>query len=87
MLSAVIDNVPMVAAAMGMYDYPIDSSIWHYIAYAAGTGGSMLIVGSAAGVAAMGMEKIDFIWYFKNISWLTAVGYFGGCIVFILMHL
>lgn len=86
-LSAVIDNVPLVAAAMGMYDYPIDSSIWHYIAYAAGTGGSMLIVGSAAGVAAMGMEKIDFIWYFKNISWLTAVGYFGGCIVFILMHL
>lgn len=85
-LSAVIDNVPLVAAAMGMYDLPMDDSLWHYLAYAAGTGGSMLIIGSAAGVAAMGMEKIDFIWYFKKITLLAAVGYFAGCIIFIAMH-
>jgi Na+/H+ antiporter NhaD/arsenite permease-like protein len=84
-ISAVIDNVPLVAAAMGMFDYPMDDHIWHFIAYTAGTGGSMLIVGSAAGVAAMGMEKIDFIWYFKKITWLTALGYAAGCIVFLLL--
>lgn len=77
-LSAVIDNVPLVAASMGMYNLPIDSSLWHLIAYSAGTGGSMLIIGSAAGVAAMGMEKIDFIWYLKKIAWLAALGFAAG---------
>ena len=83
--SAIIDNVPLVAAGMGMYDLPMDDHLWHFMAYTAGTGGSMLIIGSAAGVAAMGMEKIDFIWYFKNITWLTAVGYLAGCAVFLLL--
>ena len=83
--SAVIDNVPLVAATMGMYTEPLDAKLWHFIAYAAGTGGSMLIIGSAAGVAAMGMEKINFIWYFKKITWLTALGYVGGTIVFLLL--
>lgn len=84
-LSAIIDNVPLVAAAMGMYNNPLDDHLWHFIAFTAGTGGSMLIIGSAAGVAAMGMEKIDFIWYFKKISWLTAAGYLAGCSVFLLL--
>jgi Na+/H+ antiporter NhaD/arsenite permease-like protein len=83
--SAVIDNVPLVAAAMGMYDAPMDAKIWHFIAYAAGTGGSMLIIGSAAGVAAMGMERIDFIWYFKKITWLAAIGFIAGGAVFVLL--
>ncbi len=83
-LSAIIDNVPLVAAAMGMYDFPLDASYWHFIAYSAGTGGSMLIIGSAAGVAAMGMEKIDFIWYFKKISWLATLGFLAGAGAFIL---
>jgi Na+/H+ antiporter NhaD/arsenite permease-like protein len=85
-LSAVIDNVPLVAATMGMYpmdEFPMDSNLWHFIAYSAGTGGSMLVIGSAAGVAAMGMEKIDFIWYFKNISWLAFIGFIAGCLTFI----
>jgi Na+/H+ antiporter NhaD/arsenite permease-like protein len=86
MLSAVIDNVPLVAASIGMYDMPIDSDLWHFIAYAAGTGGSMLIIGSAAGVAAMGMEKIDFIWYLKKITWLAFVGFIAGAGVFILVE-
>lgn len=81
--SAIIDNVPLVAASMGMYDAVIDAKLWHFIAFAAGTGGSMLIIGSAAGVAAMGMEKIDFIWYLKKVSWLAAVGFVAGSIVFI----
>ncbi|MGB0864480.1 MAG: sodium:proton antiporter NhaD [Saprospiraceae bacterium] len=85
-LSAIIDNVPLVAASMGMYTVPTDSSLWHFIAYAAGTGGSMLIIGSAAGVAAMGMEKIDFIWYFKNITWLAALGFLAGGLTFVLMQ-
>lgn len=79
--SAVIDNVPLVAASMGMYDmsvFPMDDHIWHFIAYAAGTGGSMLIIGSAAGVVAMGMEKISFFWYLKNIAWLALIGYVAG---------
>ncbi len=84
-LSAVIDNVPLVAAAMGMYENPIDDHLWHFLAYTAGTGGSILIVGSAAGVAAMGMEKIDFIWYLKKISWLTLAGYLAGCAAFLLL--
>ena len=85
-MSAIIDNVPLVAASIGMYTEPLDSSLWHFIAFAAGTGGSMLIIGSAAGVAAMGMEKIDFIWYFKKISWLAAIGFVAGAVVFIALH-
>lgn len=84
--SAIIDNVPLVAASMGMYDSPTDSVLWHFIAYSAGTGGSMLIIGSAAGVAAMGMEKIDFIWYLKKISWLAFVGFMAGALVFLLFE-
>jgi len=84
--SAIIDNVPLVAASMGMYDEALDSKLWHFIAYAAGTGGSMLIIGSAAGVAAMGMEKINFIWYVKKITWLAAVGFVAGGLVFLLMY-
>ena len=85
LLSAIIDNVPLVAATMGMYDFPLDHHLWHFIAYAAGTGGSLLIIGSAAGVAAMGMEKIDFIWYFKKITWLAFLGYIAGIALFLLM--
>ena len=81
--SAIIDNVPLVAASMGMYEQPMDSKLWHFIAYSAGTGGSMLIIGSAAGVAAMGMERIDFIWYLRKISWLALVGFLAGAIGFI----
>lgn len=84
--SAIIDNVPLVAASMGMYTEPLDAKLWHFIAYAAGTGGSMLIIGSAAGVAAMGMEKIDFIWYVKKITWLAAVGFVAGAIVFLALY-
>ncbi len=80
--SAVIDNVPLVAASLGMFSEPIDNELWHFIAYSAGTGGSMLIIGSAAGVVAMGMEKIDFFWYFKKISWLALVGFLAGTLVF-----
>ena len=85
-LSAVIDNVPLVAASIGMYDMPLDSVLWHFIAYSAGTGGSMLIIGSAAGVAAMGMERIDFIWYLKKISWLALIGFLAGAGVFLLFE-
>ena len=84
--SAVIDNVPLVAATMGMYpmdQFPMDSKLWLFIAYSAGTGGSMLIIGSAAGVAAMGMEKIDFIWYFKNVTWLAFIGFIAGGLTFL----
>jgi Na+/H+ antiporter NhaD/arsenite permease-like protein len=81
--SAIIDNVPLVAASMGMYDQPIDARLWHFIAYSAGTGGSMLIIGSAAGVAAMGMENIDFIWYFKKVAWLALIGFLAGAVAFI----
>ena len=84
--SAIIDNVPLVAASMGMYDSPTDSVLWHFIAYSAGTGGSMLIIGSAAGVAAMGMERIDFIWYLKKIAWLAAIGFLAGAGVFLLIE-
>jgi len=89
LLSAIVDNVPLVAATMGMYDlqaYPTDHYIWEFIAYCAGTGGSCLIIGSAAGVAAMGMEKIDFIWYLKKISFIALLGYFGGALAYILQH-
>ncbi|MBP9907042.1 MAG: sodium:proton antiporter NhaD [Rhodoferax sp.] len=87
LVSAVVDNVPLVAASMGMYSltqYPPDSFLWEYMAYCAGTGGSILIIGSAAGVAAMGLEKIDFIWYMKKISWLAALGYFAGAAFYVL---
>ncbi|CAN5708081.1 sodium:proton antiporter NhaD [soil metagenome] len=86
LLSAVVDNVPLVAAGMGMYDmhtYPTDSYFWAFVAYCAGTGGSCLIIGSAAGVAAMGMEKIDFIWYLKKIALLALLGYFAGALTFL----
>lgn len=92
-LSSIIDNVPLVAATMKMYPivgdsvmFASDHAFWECLAYCAGTGGSLLIIGSAAGVAVMGMEKIDFIWYLKNISWLALVGYFVGAIVYILMY-
>ena len=81
--SAVIDNVPLVAASMGMFSEPTDHPLWHFIAFSAGTGGSMLIIGSAAGVVAMGMEKIDFVWYLKKISWLALIGFLAGAVVFI----
>ncbi len=89
-VSAIVDNVPLVAASMGMYGpnpayYP-DHLIWEYLAYCAGTGGSILIIGSAAGVAVMGMEKIDFIWYVKRISLLAALGYFAGAIVYLIIQ-
>ena len=86
LVSAVVDNVPLVAASMGMYSlaqYPPDSFLWEFIAYCAGTGGSILIIGSAAGVAAMGLEKIDFIWYMKKISALALLGYLSGAIFYI----
>ena len=85
-LSAVIDNVPLVAASIGMFPNVIDDPLWHGIAYSAGTGGSMLIIGSAAGVVAMGMEKIDFFWYIKKITLLAMVGFWAGYGTFILMR-
>ena len=84
--SAIIDNVPLVAASMGMFHEPIDSHLWHFIAYAAGTGGSMLIIGSAAGVVAMGMEKINFFWYLKKIAWLAAIGFIVGALAFMFIR-
>ncbi len=89
LLSAIVDNVPLVAASMGMYDlsqYPANSFFWTFMAYCAGTGGSALIIGSAAGVAAMGIEKIDFIWYLKRIAWLALAGYLAGAVVCILQY-
>lgn len=85
--SAIVDNVPLVAASMGMYSleqYPADSFLWEFLAYCAGTGGSILIIGSAAGVAAMGLEKIEFIWYVKNISLLALSGYIAGAVVYVI---
>ena len=82
-LSSIVDNVPLVAGAMGMYHFPTDHYFWEMLAYCAGTGGSILIIGSAAGVAVMGLEKIDFIWYLKHISWLALVGYLAGALCFI----
>ena len=89
LFSAIVDNVPLVAAAMGMYDlstYPVNSYFWEFLAYCAGTGGSILIIGSASGVAAMGMEKIQFFWYLKKIGWLALIGYFAGAMVYILQN-
>jgi len=90
LLSSIVDNVPLVAASIGMYDlqtYPTDHYFWIFLAYTTGTGGSALIIGSAAGVAAMGMEKINFFWYLKKISWLALLGFFAGAGVFILFEL
>ena len=87
LVSAIVDNVPLVAAAMGMYDlktYPTDHFLWEFLAYCAGTGGSILIIGSAAGVAAMGLEKIHFFWYVRKISGLALVGYLAGAAVYVL---
>jgi len=89
LLSAVVDNVPLVAASMGMYSlaqYPPDSFLWEFVAYCAGTGGSILIIGSAAGVAAMGLEKIQFFWYVRRISGLALLGYFGGVATYIAQY-
>ena len=88
-LSAVFDNVPLVAALQGMYSleiYPTDHYFWELLSYCAGTGGSCLIIGSAAGVAVMGMEKINFFWYLKKISWVAVIGYLSGALFFILQH-
>ncbi|MCB0520074.1 MAG: sodium:proton antiporter NhaD [Lewinellaceae bacterium] len=88
-LSAIVDNVPLVAAVMGMFPmdiHPVDDKLWQFIAYTAGTGGSIFIIGSAAGVAAMGMERIDFIWYFKKISWLALVGYLAGVVSYLITY-
>jgi Na+/H+ antiporter NhaD/arsenite permease-like protein len=97
-LSSVVDNVPLVAGAIGMYPvvdpastgylshFVQDGNFWEFLAYSSGTGGSMLIIGSAAGVAAMGLEKIDFMWYLKKISWLAVIGYLSGCGVYCLSH-
>ncbi len=84
--SAVIDNVPLVAASLGMFSEPLDNPLWHFIAFSAGTGGSMLIIGSAAGVVAMGMEKIDFFWYLKKIAWLALIGFVAGSFAFMLIR-
>lgn len=93
-LSSIVDNVPLVAASMGMYPltgeevlFAVNHPFWEFLAYCAGCGGSLLIIGSAAGVAVMGMEKIDFIWYVKKISWLALIGYLAGAVVFIAMDL
>ena len=85
--SAVIDNVPLVAASLGMFSEPLDNPLWHFIAFSAGTGGSMLIIGSAAGVVAMGMEKIDFFWYLKKISWLAFIGFIVGSAAFVVIRM
>ncbi|MBO7568453.1 MAG: sodium:proton antiporter NhaD [Bacteroidales bacterium] len=90
--SSIVDNVPLVAGSMGMYelgaspDLVLDGTFWQLLAYCAGTGGSILIIGSAAGVAAMGLENIEFGWYVKHISWLALIGYFSGALCFWLMH-
>lgn len=96
-MSSIVDNVPLVAGSMGMYPiadvgatgydafFVQDGSFWEFLAYTAGTGGSILIIGSAAGVAAMGLEKIDFIWYLKKISWLAVVGYLAGAATYYLL--
>lgn len=84
--SAVIDNVPLVAASIGMFSQPIDDALWHYIAFAAGTGGSVLVIGSAAGVVAMGMEKIEFFWYLKKIGWLAFLGFVAGLLTLIIFE-
>jgi Na+/H+ antiporter NhaD/arsenite permease-like protein len=92
-LSAVVDNVPLVAAAQGMYPittmagpFAQDGVFWQFLAYCAGTGGSAFIIGSAAGIAVMGLERMDFIWYFKRITFLAVIGYLAGAVTFMLMQ-
>jgi len=88
LVSSIVDNVPLVAATIGMYsitEFPMDHSMWEYLAFCAGTGGSVLIIGSAAGVAVMGMEKIEFGWYAKNIGFLALLGYFAGAVVYLMV--
>jgi Na+/H+ antiporter NhaD/arsenite permease-like protein len=87
LVSAIVDNVPLVAASQGMYDlstYPTDHPFWEFLALTTGTGGSAIIIGSAAGVAVMGIEKINFLWYLKKISWLALLGFAAGIVVFLL---
>jgi Na+/H+ antiporter NhaD/arsenite permease-like protein len=89
LFSAIIDNVPLVAAAQGMYSlemFPMDHPFWEFLALSAGTGGSAIIIGSAAGVAIMGIEKIEFFWYLKNVSLLALLGFFAGLLTFILQQ-
>ncbi|SFN42543.1 sodium/proton antiporter, NhaD family [Formivibrio citricus] len=89
LVSAIVDNVPLVAASMGMYSmtqFPTDSFLWEFIAYCAGTGGSILIIGSAAGVAAMGLEKVNFIWYARKISLLALAGYAAGAVAYMVQY-
>ena len=89
LLSAIVDNVPLVAASMGMYAmdrFPTDDAFWHLLAFCAGTGGSLLVIGSAAGVAAMGIEKIEFFWYVRKIAWLALLGYVSGILVFLALQ-
>lgn len=86
LLSAIVDNVPLVAAGIKMYDYPVDSTFWLFLAYCAGTGGSCLIIGSAAGVAAMGLEKIDFIWYIRRVAVFALIGYLAGAATFVVQE-
>ncbi len=89
LISALVDNVPLVAAAQGMYSldqYPLDHPFWHFLALSTGTGGSAIIIGSAAGVAAMGIENIDFVWYLKRISWLALVGFSAGIVIFLVQN-
>ncbi|HWE73080.1 MAG TPA: sodium:proton antiporter NhaD [Stellaceae bacterium] len=89
LLSALIDNVPLVAASMAMYasgQYPVDSFLWEFIAYCAGTGGSILIIGSAAGVAAMGVERIQFLWYLRKVSGLATLGYLAGAVAYVMQY-
>ena len=85
-LSAIIDNVPLVAASMGMFPNLLDDPLWHALAFSAGTGGSMLIIGSAAGVVAMGMEKIDFFWYLKKVAIFAFIGFLSGYGTFMLLR-
>jgi len=89
LLSAIFDNVPLVASLQSMYSldtYPTDHYFWELLAYATGTGGSCLIIGSAAGIAIMGIEKIDFFWYLKRISWIALAGFISGMAVFMLQQ-
>jgi Na+/H+ antiporter NhaD/arsenite permease-like protein len=89
LLSAIIDNVPLVAASQGMYDlstYPTDHPFWSFLALTTGTGGSAIIIGTAAGVAVMGIEKINFVWYLKKIGWLALIGFTGAILVFFLQN-
>ena len=91
-LSSIVDNVPLVAAAQGMYEiaptgpYMVDGTFWEFLAYCAGTGGSCLVIGSAAGVAIMGILRIDFFWYMKKITFLAFIGYISGAIYYILVN-